>query len=245
MANLDLEEQEQLDQIKHYWKQYGNLITWALIAILGGFATWNGYQYWQRDQASKASALFDEVERFVATNDIAKVERAFTDMKDRYAGTAYAQQSGLLVAKAYHEAGKMDAAKATLVWVADQASDDAYRSIARLRLAGMLAESKSYPEALAQLAADFPAEFLPLVADRKGDIFALQGKTVDARVEYEKAFKAFDERVEYRRLVEIKLSALGAEPRDVKDDVTQARSQAATPPGAVASGAAGVVEVAK
>ena len=31
---LDLEEQEQLDQIKHFWKTYGNLISWLLIAVL-------------------------------------------------------------------------------------------------------------------------------------------------------------------------------------------------------------------
>ena len=36
--NLDLEEQEQLDQLKHFWKQYGNLIAWALILVLGVFA---------------------------------------------------------------------------------------------------------------------------------------------------------------------------------------------------------------
>ena len=47
MANqLDLEEQEQLDQLKHYWSQYGNTITWALILVLGLFAGWNFYQYW-------------------------------------------------------------------------------------------------------------------------------------------------------------------------------------------------------
>jgi len=46
--HLDLEEQEQLDELKHFWKQYGNLITWALIAVLSAFAAWNGYQYWQR-----------------------------------------------------------------------------------------------------------------------------------------------------------------------------------------------------
>ena len=64
MANhLDLEEQEQLDQLKHFWKQYGNLITWALIVVLGAFAGWNLYQRWQQSQASQAAALFDEVER--------------------------------------------------------------------------------------------------------------------------------------------------------------------------------------
>ena len=34
-AHLDLEEQEQLDELKHFWKTYGNLITWALIVVLG------------------------------------------------------------------------------------------------------------------------------------------------------------------------------------------------------------------
>ena len=54
MANhLDLEEQEQLDQFKHFWKQYGNAITWVLIAVLGSFAAWNGYQWWNKRQAEQ------------------------------------------------------------------------------------------------------------------------------------------------------------------------------------------------
>ena len=60
MANhLDLEEQEQLDQLKHFWKQYGNPITWGLIVVLAAFTGWNVYQYWQRNQASQASAMYD------------------------------------------------------------------------------------------------------------------------------------------------------------------------------------------
>jgi predicted negative regulator of RcsB-dependent stress response len=214
MANqLDLEEQEQLDQLKHYWKQYGNLISWALIVVLGIYAAWNGYQYWQRGQATQAAAMFDEVERVSRLGDISKVERAFGDMKDRYASTAYAQQSGLMVAKLYYEAGKVDAAKAALEWVATKAADDGYRAIAKLRLAGILAEAKAFPDALSQLDGAFPTGFLPLVADRKGDIFALQGKNAEAKAEYEKAYKAFDERTEYRRLVELKLNALGVDAR--------------------------------
>ena len=214
MANqLDLEEQEQLDQLKHLWKQYGNLITWALIVALGAYAAWNGYQYWQRNQASQAASMFDEVERVSKLGDIPKLERAFGDMKERYASTAYAQQSGLLVAKLYYEAGKVDAAKAALEWVATKAADDGYRAIAKLRLAGLLSEAKAFPDALRQLDGAFPTEFLPLVADRKGDVYALQGKTAAAKTEYEKAYKAFDERTEYRRLVELKLNALGVDPR--------------------------------
>ena len=49
--HLDLEEQEQLAQLKHFWNRWGNLITWALIAVLGAFAAWNGWNFWQQRQA--------------------------------------------------------------------------------------------------------------------------------------------------------------------------------------------------
>jgi predicted negative regulator of RcsB-dependent stress response len=62
-THLDLEEQEQVERLKHFWRQYGNLITWTLILVLGAFAAWNGWNYWQRDQGLKASALYDELER--------------------------------------------------------------------------------------------------------------------------------------------------------------------------------------
>ncbi len=210
---LDLEEQEQLDQLKHFWKQYGNLITWVLIAIMAAYAGWNGYHYWQRNQSGQASALYDELERLTAQGDPDKVQRAFTDMKDKFGGTTFALQAGLLTAKVLDEAGKADQSKAALTWVADKASDPAYQAIARLRLAAVLAQAKDYPAAMSRLDGDFPAAFAPLVADRKGDLLMLQNKPTQARAEYEKAYKGFGDRTEYRRLVEIKLTALGADPR--------------------------------
>ena len=119
MANhLDLEEQEQLDSIKHFWKQYGNLITWALIAVLGAFASWNFYQYWQRTQATQASAMYEEVERLIGTGDLVASTRAFDDMKQRFPSVFYTQQSGLNLAKVAYLSGKPDVAKTALTWVA-------------------------------------------------------------------------------------------------------------------------------
>lgn len=214
MANhLDLEEQEQLDQIKHFWKQYGNLITWALIVVLGSFGGWNFYQYWQRSQAAQASAMFDEVDRMARGGDLAKLDRALADMKDKFARTAYASQAALLAASVYVEAGKNEEAQKALSWVAETSSDEGYKALARLRLAAVLAETKALDEALKQLSGTFPSSFLPLVADRKGDVLMLQGKREEAKAEYSKAYKSFEENSEYRRLVEIKLNALGVDPR--------------------------------
>ena len=210
--HLDLEEQEQLAELKHFWKQYGNLITWVLILVLGSVAAWNGYQYWQAKQASQASIMFDEVERAVQAGDVVMIDRSVADMKDRFGGTIYAEQAGLLAAKVHYDKGNLDASKAALSWVADKGKDEGYQSIAKLRLAGMLLETKAYDEALKMLAGTFPKDFAALASDRRGDVLLLQGKKAEAKVEYEKAYKGLDERTEYRLLVEVKLNALGVDP---------------------------------
>lgn len=221
MSNhLDLEEQEQLAELKHFWKQYGNAISWLLIAVFGTVAAWNGYQYWQTRQATQASALYDEVDRAAQSGDMARIDRSLADMKDRFAGTVYAEQAGLLAAKVFYDKGNLDATKAALTWVADKAKDEGYQSIAKLRLSGVLLEAKAYDEALKLLSGNFPKDFAPLASDRRGDILLLQGKKAEARVEYEKAFKTLDERAEYRRLVEVKLNALGVDPVVVATSLT-------------------------
>ncbi len=210
--HLDLEEQEQLDQLKHFWNRYGNAITWLLILVLTGFAGWNGWQYWQRSQSAQASALYDEVDRAAKAGDTERLERAFGDIKDKYASTLYAQQAALLTAKVLQDKGNADAAKAALAWVADKASDPGYQSLARLRLAGIALDGKAYDDALKQLEGSFPGEFAALAADRRGDVFMAQDKKAEALAEYRKAYAGLDTRVEYRRMVEVKLNALGVDP---------------------------------
>jgi predicted negative regulator of RcsB-dependent stress response len=210
--HLDLEEQEQLDELKHFWKRYGNVISWVLIAVFGAVAAWNGYQYWQRSQAAQAAVMYDEVERVALAGDLPKLERVMSDMKERFGRTAYTEQAALLAARIYHEKGNLAASKAALAWVAAEASDEGYKAVAKLRLAGILLEAQSYDEALKQLSGDVPKDFAALAADRRGDILAAQGKKDAAKEQYQTAYKLFDERAEYRRLVEVKLNALGVDP---------------------------------
>jgi len=133
--HLDLEEQEQLAAVKAFWNQYGNAITWALIVVLGAFAAWNGWNWWQRDQAAKAAGVFEELDRAVDARDLASASGVFRTLQDRYGRTAFAQQGALLLARAQLEGGQADAARTTLAWVADNAVEDEYRTLARLRLA--------------------------------------------------------------------------------------------------------------
>jgi predicted negative regulator of RcsB-dependent stress response len=213
--HLDLEEQEQLAEIKHFWNEYGNLITWVLIAVFAAIAAWNGWHYWERTQSTQAAAMYDEVERAAQAGETSRVERAFSDMKDKFGRTTYAQQAGLLAAKVLEEKGNIDGAKAALAWVADKASDEGYQAVARLRLASILVQAKAYDDALKQLSASFPKEFEALAADRRGDVYKLQGKKAQAQAEYTQAYKGLDESTEYRRLLEVKLTALGVDTRQL------------------------------
>jgi predicted negative regulator of RcsB-dependent stress response len=224
MANhLDLEEQEQLDQLKHFWKSYGNLITWILILVFGSIAAWNGYQYWERRQAAQAAAMFEELERAIQSGDSQRMEQSLNEMTSRFGKTTFASQGSLLAAKALTEQSKAEAAKKALKWLVENASDDEYRAIAGLRLASLLASEKAYDGALALLSGSFPKAFQGLVADRRGDIFAAQGRKTDAVAEYQAAYRHFDGVAEYRRLVEVKLNAWGVDPSITQSVETEAR----------------------
>ena len=211
-TQLDLEEQEQLDQLKAFWAQYGNLISGILIVIAGAYLSWFGWNWYQRDQGIKAGAMYDEFDRALQAADAERAGRIFSDMKDRFPRAAFTGQAGLAAAKLAGEKGKADAARADLAWVADSAAESEYRTIAQLRLAGLLLDEKKYDEALKQLDGVDGGEFQALAADRRGDVLIAQGKAEEAKAAYAKAWATMDAKVDYRRVVEAKLNVLGVDP---------------------------------
>ena len=213
MATFDLEEQEQLDAIKNAWERWGNLVTWILIVALATYAAWNGWNYWQRRQGALASTLYGEVLSAADAGDVARIERSLADMQKHYGSTTYAGYAALLAAKVLDEKDKPESAVSALEWAAQKGANDGLKSIARLRLASLQAGEKSYDVALQTLAGNFPPAFQALAADRRGDILILQGKRQEAAAEYGRAYQAMDPSVgEYRRLIAIKLNALGVNP---------------------------------
>ena len=211
-THLDFEEQEQVDQLKSFWRRYGSVITWLLIVVCVAYAAWNGWHWWQREQSLKAGAMFDQLDKASQAGDADQAARIFADMKDRYPKTAFAEQAGLLTATVQAAKKQTDAALASLSWVGDNAVEPSYKAVAQFRAAGLLLDQKKYAEAQKRLDLATLPEFAALVDDRRGDLLHAQGKPDQARVAYTKAWQAMDAKVEYRRLIEAKLAALGAAP---------------------------------
>lgn len=204
----DLEEQEQLASLKAWWNQYGNLVTWLLIIALAGYAAWTGWNYYQRTQAAQAGQLYEELEKASSAKDNTKVQRAATDIAEKFGRTAYAQMGALVAAKSAFDVNDLKTAKSRLQWVAENGNDE-YKAIARIRLAGILLDEKAFDEGLKLLSGEFPAAFAGAVADRKGDILAAQNKIEEARTAYKLALEKTDQKNPERQLIQLKLDALG------------------------------------
>jgi predicted negative regulator of RcsB-dependent stress response len=205
----DLEEQEQLASLKAWWSQYGNLLTWLLIIGLGSYAAWASWNNHVGNQAAQASLLYEEINKAVVAKDYTKVQRAATDMEDKFSRTIYAQMAAMAAAKSAFDANDFKTAKGQLQWAIDKGNNDEYVGLAKIRLAGILLDEKAYDEGLKLLSGDFPAAFAAIVADRKGDILIAQNKVTDARAAYQLALDKMELRNPGRQLIQLKLDAIG------------------------------------
>ena len=206
---LDLQEQEQLDQLKAFWAKHGNLITWLLTLVLMAYAAHNGWNWYQREQSAKAAVLFAELERATAAQDTARVQSAWADMKERYARTAYGPQSALLVGQVWANQGRWTESAEALQWASENGSDDALRVVARLRWSALLIQMEKAQEALAVLDKATGQGFDPLVDDRRADAHLALGQTDQAKTALQRAYSGMGPEVEYRRVVQAKMMSLG------------------------------------
>lgn len=219
MAVYNLEEQEQIDELKTWWKQYGNLVTGVVLAVSVSVAGWQGWNWWQRSRAAQAAVVFGALEQASATHDAKKARDAAGELIDKYAMTSYAGMAALLSAKMQAEAGDAKTARLQLAWAQDNARDKGVRDLARLRLAAILLDEKSYDEALKQLDTAPADSFAVRYAEMRGDILATQGKAADAKNAYRAAVDKIDEaqktgpadqrRSQYRELLQTKLESMG------------------------------------
>lgn len=218
MATLDLQEQEQLDDLKAFWAKWGNLITTLLTLGLLAFAGLNGWNWWQRSEGLKASVLYDQVEQAAQAKDVDKTQRMWLLMKDqvpRLATTSYPSQAALLAAGVMQAAGKNELAQQDLEWATEH-GPATLKELAQLRLAGLHLEAKRFPQAEAALAKVLSPSYAALVADRRGDLALLQGQADKAREFYKTAYQAMTAEQPYRQLIEAKLVAQGVDPSGLK-----------------------------
>jgi predicted negative regulator of RcsB-dependent stress response len=207
---LDLEEQEQVAELRAWWNQHGSLITAAVVAAALSFAGWQAWRWYERSQAAHAGALYDTLVRAAQAGDAKALRDADGALLENYPRTLYASMAALTAARFYFERSDAKSAKAQLQWVLEHGRTDDFRDLARLRLAQVLLDEKGYDEALKLLDEPHAAAFDAQYAAAKGDVLVAKNQAGEARAAYRVALdKAGAGNAAFRESVRMRLEALG------------------------------------
>jgi len=210
MSSLDLQEQEQVEALKAWWKENGN---WVLGAVVVGLLGFSGIKFWKSQQANhaaEAGKLYMEVLKQASSNDAKRIGDAADALVSRYGGSAYAPRAQMLAAQASLQSRDIARTKVQLQWVIEHATETGLQDTAHLKLASVLLDEKKYDEALQQLDAVHPESFAGLFADLRGDVLSAQGKVAEARTAYQQAYDKTDAKSTYRNLIQLKMDGLGS-----------------------------------
>lgn len=210
MAAYDLEEQDQLDDLKAWWTRWGGTISTGLLIGALVIAGVQGWRWYAGNRAQEAAALYTALSEAGRKNDNARAREAVTSLEEKFASTGYAPRAALLYARMLYDAGDRAGAKLQLQWALDHADDDELKAIARYRLAQAQVDERAFDQALATLDAKHPAAFDGLYADLRGDALAAADRRAEARAAYETAVAKLDPKSQYLQFVRVKLDALGA-----------------------------------
>ena len=213
---LDLEEQENLANLKSFWARYGNYIIGVITVALLVYSGLSAWKWYQRDQAADAGKLYETLINSISKNEKDKTYLAAEDLQKKYGGTSYAAMGSLVAAKVAMDSNDATKAQSYLKWTANQASDDSFRALAQLRLLGILIDQgteASLKEADQLLKEKAVKGFEPLWIERRGDWYLVQTKIPEARTEYLKAMKAMQSDRAFpedaRGLLKVKIDAVG------------------------------------
>src|SRR5262245_9357216 len=207
---LDLEEQEQVAELRAWWKQHGTLVVSVIVAAALGFSGWQGWRFYSQNQAANAGGLYDTLTRAAVAGDQKALRDTAGALVEGYPRTLYASMGALIAARFYFDRNDMKSAKAQLQFVIERAASEELHDLAALRLAAILLDEKAYDEALTLLDAKHSAGFEAQYAALKGDVLVAKNQTADARAAYKLALdKAGTQDAAFRESVRMRLDALG------------------------------------
>lgn len=210
MATLDLQEQEQIEALKHFWKNYGSAIAFGLVALCVGYGGVYGWKAWKAHNQTQAAEAYRPFGEAIKSEkpDLAKLAPLADTLARDYASTVYAAQAALATARQEVVAGKTAEAQKRLQWVLDHNKDEALLAVARLRLASVLIDTQKADAALKTLQAEHPAEFDSLFAESRGDALVQKKDLAAAKRAYIAAQGSAD--AARKMVLDWKLQALGA-----------------------------------
>jgi predicted negative regulator of RcsB-dependent stress response len=219
-------EQEQWERVKQWLRENG---LWLLAGVAIGVAALVGWRWWEERverRAVEASARYQQVLEAFGRGDRTRGVTLADELRRDYASSPYADQSDLVLARAFVEAGELGKAVERLERVMGSSGDAELRHVARLRLARVQIAQGNADQALATLDAEkSPGAFAPRYAEVRGDALFAKGDRPGALREYRAARGADQDGVLDAALLDLKIADL------VADGIAETPAAPANPAG--------------
>ncbi len=205
----DLEEQEQIDSLKAWWRQYGKWVMVGTAAALLGVGGYNGWLWYGHRQDQEAGRAFEAIRVAARTGAVTPTLGAARALQSQQPDSALATRGALIAAAICHAQGKDGDAQGELEWVVQHSREPALVDLARLRLAGLLADQKKLEPALRLLDDNHTPDFAALTLDLRGDILLVLNRLPEARAAYRSAMEKAQPMGALHQLAQNKWEALG------------------------------------
>lgn len=212
MVDIYESEQEQIEAVKRWWQDNGRSIIVGLILGVSALFAWNGWNTYLQSRNENASLNYFQVIQAVDENKHDKAETLIDGLVEKYASTHYASLAQMMGAKLDAESSKPESAIKRLQWVTINGKQDAFQSIARVRLAELYVSQSAYNKATQVLSQVKGEAFASRVSELKGDVALAQGDVEKAKTLYSAALP----QATNKQLLQMKLDDLGVLALDVK-----------------------------
>lgn len=203
-----LEEQQELDDFKYFWKNWGRWLFALLIAAALGYLGYIIYKDHKISQNREAAEVLAQmVDKAQSKADSKQINADLLKLQQDYPDTVPAAQATMMVAATEFDAGRYDTAAGHLNWVLSNQKAPLIQALAAQRLAVVLLQQKKYDAAIAASNTKVEADFEPLLLEAKGDVYVAQNKTKEAAQSYQQALEKLPKEAIERELLQMKLDS--------------------------------------
>ena len=193
------EELQEIENIKHLWRNGGKVIVGLLLVAALGYLGYNVYggQVHKNNLAVawQASQINGDMTKLAA-------------IQQQHSHSPATTQATLETAKTLFDSGKLDEAEKAYRWVLANNKAPVFQAAAMTNLATILLQQKKYDDALKVLHMPIDAAYQNIINEMRGDVFAAQGKTQEARQSYQSVLEKLPEDSNNRQLIQLKMEQL-------------------------------------
>ncbi len=180
-------EEQQVEQLKEWWKDNGTPLIVGAVLGLSGFFGWKFYNEKQIAYQIAASDLYITVTEELEKDDKTQLIENANTVKVNFPDTSYAILAAFQLAKIAVEKNDLDSAASEFNWIITNHSNNELASTAKIRLARVLIAQQKTEEALPLLAFDADSGYFEVASLIKGDALIALEKTAEALEAYKAA----------------------------------------------------------